>query len=243
MRPTKSPAVIRRQPPARPRRRGASPRPPGCPPTRQAALTVALLGGPLPADRSLPDRGRTRPSVLGRLALHALASAIARLPRGEQQPRSSGSTAARGRRPGTCPVTFACLQHQRFLREGCAQAHPGGPAAWRLIASPPPAPCVLPSAGPAPASRKNRQGTALPAASAWTSPARTAFPAQPGNPGRPGTPPRPAPPSAPRRGRRPAPSPTCEVISAPCLCRSWPLGRDSRGLPPGRRGQRSTSAG
>jgi len=34
------------------------------------------------------------------------------------------------------PVVFACLQHQRFLREGCPQAHPGGPAAWRLIAYP-----------------------------------------------------------------------------------------------------------
>ena len=47
------------------------------------------------------------------------------------------------------PVTFACLQHQRFLREGCAQAHPGGPAAWRLIAFPSasalhPAQCRLP---------------------------------------------------------------------------------------------------
>jgi hypothetical protein len=47
------------------------------------------------------------------------------------------------------PVTFACLQHQRFLREGCTQAHPGGPAAWRLIAFPSasalhPAQCRLP---------------------------------------------------------------------------------------------------
>ena len=47
------------------------------------------------------------------------------------------------------PVTSACLQHQRFPREGCAQAHPGGPAAWRLIAfpsasAPHPAQCRLP---------------------------------------------------------------------------------------------------
>jgi hypothetical protein len=34
------------------------------------------------------------------------------------------------------PVTFACLQHQRFLREGCPQAHPGSPAPWELIAFP-----------------------------------------------------------------------------------------------------------
>jgi len=47
------------------------------------------------------------------------------------------------------PVTFACLQHQRFLREGCPQAHPGSPAPWELIAFPSasglhPAQCRLP---------------------------------------------------------------------------------------------------
>ena len=48
------------------------------------------------------------------------------------------------------PVVFACLHHQRFLREGCPQGHPGGwPAPWRLIAFPSastlhPAQCRLP---------------------------------------------------------------------------------------------------
>jgi hypothetical protein len=29
------------------------------------------------------------------------------------------------------PVTFACPRHQRFLREGCPQPHPGSQAVWR----------------------------------------------------------------------------------------------------------------
>jgi hypothetical protein len=34
------------------------------------------------------------------------------------------------------PVTFACVQHQRFLRQGCPQGHAGIPEAWALIAYP-----------------------------------------------------------------------------------------------------------
>jgi hypothetical protein len=47
------------------------------------------------------------------------------------------------------PITFVCLQHQRFLREGCPQAHPAYPGIWRLIPFPSasalhPAECRLP---------------------------------------------------------------------------------------------------
>jgi TniQ len=34
------------------------------------------------------------------------------------------------------PITFACVQHQRFLRERCPRPHSGSLADWRLIAYP-----------------------------------------------------------------------------------------------------------
>jgi TniQ len=110
------------------------------------------------------------------------------------------------------PVTFACLQHQRFLHEGCAQAHPGIPAArppGGSSPSPPPAPCILPSAA-CPCKQEEPAGTALPAASARPSPARTAVPGPAREPwtSRNTSSPcsaRSTPPKTP-----PAPSPTCE---------------------------------
>ena len=47
------------------------------------------------------------------------------------------------------PIVFACLQHRRFLREGCPQVHPAYPGIWRLIPFPSasalhPAECRLP---------------------------------------------------------------------------------------------------
>ena len=101
------------------------------------------------------------------------------------------------------PVTFACTEHQRFLREDCPREHPAGPAPGLLIAFPAasglhPAQCRLPLQGGKTGRNRPSCDTRL------DQPGDDGPPrARPRNPGRPGTHTRPAQPAAPRRGRRP----------------------------------------